>query len=549
MMIAGHSFGSSALASITNQSNAAVDPWNEFPITVLHNNIHVRDRVRPNSASIDDTQGEQKTASLTFVNPINAPVAGDLIEVRYFDYVLFSGTLDRINRTINVPLTLNLYECQATDWTQVLVRRNVNRRFTDLPIPTLVASLLDNELSDEGFTFGSTDYQTEMELVDAQNISAFDLLRDVAGVSGQILEIDTDKTIYFRATSNLPSPVALTDSVIESVSLIEDRENYRNVQTVVVTGTPSSSSEDEQELTVVEENTEQIAARAAIEGGSGRYERLDEIRHPISNAQPSLANLAQTYADLLLAINGTMRKTLSVRTRGYGWRSGQVDAATSLTSVAVVGSWFVQRVATTIEDGRRLVHELELVESSLQQRVYESWASIIGKGKAIISIATAALGTQSISFTTPGSHQWVSTVTGTITITTMGGSGGGGGATPGSPFRGGRGGNSGKTVSSVTVVSGDTLDIVVGAKGLGGAIFTDGTAGTATTVVRGSTTLSMAGGGGGGDGNSTGANGAAGGGSDGVVTTGGGKTGGAGGVNTGPTSGSNGQDGSVTIEY
>ncbi len=542
MMLGGTCLGSSALASLTPLSTSQADTFSTYPFTTLLRNVHVREAVMP-GISGEETSGEVGTVNLVFRNPEVAPAVGDPLEIRYFGAILFSGTITDIERTVDPSHALTLYTCTATDWGQVLVRRKVRRNFTDLTIPQLVSSILDNELSGEGFVYGSSDHAGSMELVDADNVSVFDVLRDVAGITGQVLFVDYDKTIRFRATSNPTAPFDVKDATVQDVALRVDRETYRNVQTVIAKGTAPEGTESI-EVQVVLENTAQIAERQAVEGGSGRYEQMDEVTHPRSNTQTVLARLADTYATVLLAVGGTPRSILKTRMKAqglYGFRAGQV-APVDVSGFGLAGTWLIQRVSWREEDGTRLLYRLELVESSLQQRAWESWASIYRAGQLIVTVPGAGLSANVASFTTPGSTQWVSPITGVITITTMGGSGGGGGDYP----YAGDGGNSGKTVSSVSVLTGDVIDLVVGARGSGGIGDTNGTSGTTTTAHRNAVLLSEATGGGGGKGRSNGgAHGTPGGGSNGVVSVGGGKTGGQGGF----PNGANGQHGSVTIEY
>lgn len=577
MIFGGPCLCASALASATPLAASTTDTASTYPITTLLRNVHVRGQVNP-GLSGEETAGEVGTITLTFPNPDLIPEVGDPVEVRFISEVLFSGTITDIERTIDPSHSLTLYTCTATDWGQVLVRRKVRRSFTDLTLPQLISSLLENELGGEGFVYGSSDNQGLMELVDADNVSVFDVLRDVAGITGQVLYVDYDKTIRFRATSNVTAPFAVADATVADVSQRVDRETYRNVQTVIAHGTPPQGT-DAIEVQVTLTNDEQIAERAAIEGGSGRYEQIDEVTHPSSNTQTIVARLAETYATVLLAVGGTPRRTLKARMKKsglYGFRAGQI-APVDLTGLGLSGTWLIQKVSWSEEDGSRLLYNLELVESSLQQRAWESWASIYRDGQLVVTVPGAGLSANIASYTTPGSYQWVSAIAGTITITTMGGSASGGGAanlyfsnpdgTIDDTALGGKGGNSGKTVSNVSVAIGDVLDITVGAKGTpGGTSVTQGTvpvnggfgvAGTASQVLRSGVVLSKADGGGrGGRGVilgdiTNGAAGTPGGGSDGIVTVGGGKTGGAGGYGShfAMVNGKAGQDGSVTIEY
>jgi hypothetical protein len=543
MMFGGTSCASSALASMTPLSASTADTASAYPVTTLLRGLHMRDVVLP-GISGDETAGEVGTVTLVFRNPDVVPEVGDPLEVRYFSEVLFAGTITQIERTIDPSHSLTLYNCTATDFSQVLVRRKVRRSFTDLSVPQLIAALLENELSGEGFLYGSSDNAGLMELVDADNVSTFDILRDVAGITGQVLYVDYDKTIRFRATSNPTAPFDVKNATVQDVSVRVDRETYRNVQTVIAKGTAPEGSEAI-EVQVIAENTEQIAERASIEGGSGRYEQMDEVTHPSSNAQTTLSRLADTYATVLLAVGGTPRKTMRVSMKEfglYGFRAGQV-ASVDLTGLGLVGMWLIQKVTWREQDGTRLVYKMELVESSLQQRAWESWASIYRAGKLVVTLPGAGLSANVASFTTPGSTQWVSPITGTITITTMGGSGGG-------CYLGhsGKGGSSGKTVSSITVVLGDVLDLTVGAKGAGGTVVSrTGFAGSSSAVLRGSVEVSWAGGGGGAP-YSTPGIGTPGGGRNGVVTVGGGKIGGSYGTSS-HYDGFPGVDGSIEIEY
>ena len=333
-------------------------------------------------------------------------------------------------------------------------------------------------------------------------------------------------------------------------------------------------------MTVEETNADQIAERQAIEGGSGRYEALETITHPLSNRLDDLEILARGYAHISLAISGTMRVTLSAKVRGYGFRAGQT-VAVDLPTFGVEGNFVFQRVSVREESATQLLHEVELTTYILQQRAYEVWSQIIQTGKIVVQGHHAfVLPHDSVVFTTPGVDTWeVPVDVSMITITITGASGGGGGGSAwwlsnnrvcthvhGSV--GGKGGNGGKTVASVNVIPGQVLDIVVGSrgalgvggyKGCGGhtPVPTAGTDATISTVHRGGISLAQAYGGKKGGVSAAfqapGPNGAHGGGIDGIVSVGGGQIGGAGGAigtsQSGGGNGANGAHGVVTIEW
>lgn len=547
MMLAGRALGCTALASDTPRSITGLDAEAARPIVLSVNGVMAA--FEHNTISLDGALGEQRTGRFVLVNPDVVPEHGATVRVTYFTQVLFAGFIRRVKAQITSARNRRAYHCDVVDWSHLLTRHTVRRNFSEVPISTIVDSLLDNELAACGLSLGSVESTLTLPLVDSRGGSAFDVLREIATATGQILVIDAERRLHFRASTLPPAPLTLTESRVLDPEVDSTLDDYRNAQTVIVTGTaPEGSNETAITVIHIETNAEQIAERAAIDGTSGRYEGVDTVTHPLSNDPAQLQLLAQSYATAKLTVSGVPKRTLTCRVRGYGFEPGQI-ATVDLPTYGVVGSWVIQQARIQEEIGVRLLYELTLTETTLLRRAYDSWLRVIERGEIVV-LLPGTIGLSEATFTTPGAHQWVSPIAGVITIVTMGGSGGGGGATPGSPFRGGRGGNSGKTISSVTVAVGDTLDMVVGTKGLGGAIFSDGTAGTATTVVRGSTTLSMAEGGGGGDGNSTGANGTPGGGSNGATTVGGGKSGGAGGTNAvGNEAGKNGEDGSVSIQY
>jgi hypothetical protein len=555
MMLGGAPLASTAPASMTPHSTAGLDPEALAPLALLYRQVQSRHLIAPGSLSIRETQGEQASAEFTMVNAVVEPVVGATVEIRYFSQVLFAGTVDRVDLTIDSAGRRVLHRCTAVDWSQRLVRRKVRRNWSQVPISTLLASLLDNELAGEGFTAGDIDVLAALTLVEGKDAPVLDVLRDVAKVTGTVLIIDVDRRIHFRQASIPVAPLSLTGDVFEMASRRVDRDAYRNVQTVIASGTPPDGSDEDSVVVIVTaENAEQIAERIAIEGGSGRYEHTQKVTHPISNTWLDVAALAHTMLQLLLSIHGVLRQTIGIRVRSYGWRAGQLATVESQAH-GITGTWQIQKVTLRDEARVRLVHDVELVPSSLQHREFSTWSALLQSG-AVTVVYGQLPGTNVVEFSTPGNHEWVvpAGIT-TITITTLGASGGGA-ASDYNRF-GGRGGSSGRTVSTVAVTPGDIIDIVIGTRGTGGPgtprlIPTNpGTAGTYSQVLRGGVELSRAEGGGGGKGCTQQANGAIGtpgGGSNGAVLVGGGQTGGAPGpVNI--SAGSVGLHGHVSIQY
>lgn len=457
---------------------ALPDAFYHRPIVVEVAGISVREQSLVNSLLITDTLGQQVSAQLTLINPLAEPLIGNTIRIFYYAQLIFAGTIDRVESRVNNTLTARLYDCTCVDWAQVLIRRKVIDTWFNLLVSDLVTDLLAGAITGEGLSMGTMDRDILLPLVDSRGGTVFDLLRDVAGVTGQTFYVDFEKRIQFRATSNDAAPLLLDLTTVEDASLVFDRETYRNVQIVNVTGTPASAAAaDALTDSKTRENAEQIAARAALEGGTGRYENSEDVVHPTSNDPAEIALLAAGYANLRLATSGAIRSTLNCRVRGWGFRAGQF-ASLNLATLSVAGTWLIQKVSVHEEDGRALVHDLELSRSSLQQRSYESWLNIVKGGK--ITVQNPATATSNIqTFTSSGTWTVPGGVT-SATFTCRGAGGGGGGywrinvSFIGHPSAcqigayGGAGGNGGRAISIVTVVAAQVYTITVGAAGTAG---------------------------------------------------------------------------------
>ena len=499
MQFAAGTCGSDSLGSIMVDPGAIVDPTSLRPILTEINGVDARYCIAMDTLTIQDTLGQPVTASFMMVNqPPNTaqapqdfivPTVGDTVRILYHSQVIFAGTMDHVTKNSTDLVTFQ-YQVDCLDWSQTLMRRKLRRNFINAPIQNILDSILDNELVNELLTIGTIDSRATMPLVDSQNAKVFDVLRDTAGATGQTFYVEFDQSIQMRSTSVSAAPLVFSEVnvLLDGMASTVDRETYRNVQTVIVTGTPQVDNQDALITVQQRTNDDQIAARIAIEGGAGIYEEIEEVTHPTSNDGVEIALLGISYARLRLASSGTPRVTVRCRVRGYGFRGGQV-ATVNLPTFGIIGTYIVQRVSIKESAGRDLFHDLELTSSSLQQRAYESWLGIVKAGKVTVQVP-GSLTNNTQSFNTPGSTTW--TVPAGVTVaefTCYGGSGGGGGGVL-AYYVAGSGGNSGKAITSMDVIEGQIFDLVIGAAGSAGtnetnAVFddgTDGTDGTASSV-------------------------------------------------------------------
>jgi len=566
-----------SLGSVMQDPGAIVDPTSLRPILTEINGVDARASIKMDSLRIQDTLGQPVTAAFIMVNPDSPPVVGDNVRIFYHSQLIFAGTMDHIDKS-SPDLSTVEYAVDCLDKTHTLIRRKVSRNFTNVPIPNVLDSLLDNELADEELSIGTIESRATLPLVDSRHGKALDILRDMGAATGQTFYLDFDGSIQMRSTLVAAAPLVLSEAnvLLEGTTSSSDRETYRNVQKVLVTGTPAVKSQDALTTTQERRNEDQIAARQAIEGGSGIYEEVEEITHPTSNDGAEIALLGISYARLRLATSGTPRTTVRCQVRGYGFRAGQV-ATVDLPTFGLTGTFAIQRVSIREKAGTLLFHDLELTTSSLQQRAYESWLGIVKGAKVTVQVP-GSLANNLQTFNTPGSTTW--TVPAGVTqieVTCYGASGGGGGGAyheytfsgthPVHAAPGGRGGDSGRATTMLDVEEGQVYDLLVGAMGIGGAsasgsgistsvTASNGTSGTLSQMSLSGVVLCQGNGGSAGTGAyaawntaTTGIDGPPGSGIGDAVSVGGGKTGGACGAGSPVSSGISGSDGLVEVRW
>jgi hypothetical protein len=431
------------------------------------------------SLSIDMDASRQGTASFVLHNIATIVRIGQPVTITFYDEVIFAGSLDRIKLRSNNTQTYKVYECECVDFSYLLMRKKINRSYANASVPTITDDVIATYLGGEGVTLGSFSNGLPLPSVSADNVSIYDLLREAAQSLGMLFYIDFNRQIHYKGATADPAPMTLDENVIEDCQVLFDREGYRNYQVVTVTGTPPEGSEA---LTVsyTATNGTQISEQASIENGNelnlgnGVYMERESVQHPTSNDSATLTKLAVATAKALLAVGGEMRETISVRTRQYGFKVGQI-ATVSVPHLGITGEWIIQRTGMRDESGRWLVTDMELSRTSLRQLKHQLWLDIARKGSITVVPPTAAV-TQSQTFSTPGSTTFTVPAGVTLVQVTCIAAGGGGGGPAKSLFGGrnpkyslgGTGGRGGKVVSVIDVVAGQVLTITVPSGGAGG---------------------------------------------------------------------------------
>lgn len=527
-----------------------------------------------NTLSLSAELGRQGSASFTLVNVSVLPLVGQEVRIYFYDTVLFGGSIDRITSETNNTESFKTYQIECVDYSYLLFRIKVRQRWTNVQWTTIASQYIFSAGLTYGESSGSVGAGT-LPIVDSDNGNVHDILSEAAAALGRVFFVDSNKSVNFVSAALPSAPEPLTDLIVEEARIEDDRETYRNRQTIVVTGTPPDQNTQPVTITYTRQNDAQIAERAAIEGGDGVYNDIESITHPTSNSPTELNKLGVAYAKIRLGIQGSIRQHVSVRTRAAGFKAGQT-AELSIPQLGLTGQWTIQKSSMREEDGMFGIYTLELSRSNLLRRAQELWLEMVRRGKIIALPPTTEVLTQSETITTTGVNLWtVPAGVVQVQVSCYGAGGGGGGAAKltsvaGYYANGGNGGAGGLAVSVVSVTPGESLVLVVGIGGAPGSTATNsslaspivGTAGTNggyTAFRRNASDLVSATGGLHGTGASisgirsvkvvAGYNGGTGGGLGEINTYGGGSPGGAGGVGASASSPGAGVGGKIVLEY
>jgi hypothetical protein len=486
MSFGGTPFAESTLAGALLEVDEVVAPGPEPPIggsagvPLVFDPFTVEisgESVKPlvGSLSIDIELGRQGTASFTMVRLSSIPRIGEPVRIKFYEQILFVGAIDSLRMTSNNTESYKEFAIECTDNSYLLFRRIVKRSFTNASLSSIAQSLLTQELGGDGITLGTIDNFPVIPLVDADRVSAFDMLNDAAVSVGALFYIDNDKRLNFLGASIENAPMTIDENIAQETEVSFDRETYRNQQTVIVTGTPATTGTAANTVTYKTTNNDQYLQQSAIEGTSGLYGDIESITHPTSNSPTDLTKLGVAFAKIMLSVRGSIRETLRVKTQQYGFRVGQI-AIVSIPQLHREGNWIIQSISQSDIMGRYLSTTMRLSPGSLQRRAQELWLDVVRKGKTVI-LPPTIITTSTQVFSTPGTHSFTVPAGATVVQFTCkgGGGGGGGGAIHTYPnyllhyARGGDGGNGGQTITVVDAVPGEVFTLVVPAGGTAGA--------------------------------------------------------------------------------
>lgn len=230
-------------------------------------------RLAPNGVNVREQLNGRMTAQLTFIEPRPSawrPVVGAPIIVFIGSTRRFAGTIDELDEALVTQRDNSVSQIRVTcvDWNQIPQRFAItSRSYSALTAGAIVSDLLavflaDDDILNTGVVAGPT-----LTTYDIKDKTVADVLTDLSEISSHIWSISPFKIMAFMPTQLSTAPFSLTASnaTLRTVTMRRSRDQYRNVQTVRGEGA----------VLATVTNAAQITARQAIEGGSGRYERID----------------------------------------------------------------------------------------------------------------------------------------------------------------------------------------------------------------------------------------------------------------------------------
>ena len=281
-------------------------------------------KVQP--ASYNDTLNGRGTGSIVFNVPFDQlatfrPVDGQTILI---EEDLGGGPVARFGGFLVEPQANELpdeeyviFSCGMQDNNAIADRRTINATFDEIAFEDIVDAIVSNA-SNDGLT-GESITQTGVVAgaaisLDFPTIFVVEAFNDLAvAMGGWWWNIGHDNDLSFAPRTAVPAPGDLTGANTrkKTVKVRSVKEKYRNVQIVF-------GGKDDFTITAMFEDTTEIAARAALEGGtSGRYEHIEERQDILDSV------LVEELAEDLVTRFGLVTLMFECVTRDPGYASGQ----------------------------------------------------------------------------------------------------------------------------------------------------------------------------------------------------------------------------------
>ena len=271
----------------------------------------------PTSTNWEDPLNGRGTGSITFVVPLSAGVRfsdGQEIVILEDGTPRFGGQLmepEETERGDNDQNAVLFFNCQIADNNILADQRIVSEEWVDTEFSLIVSGVVTNWMYDEGISLAGVQTGAAFS-IEAGNVLARDVFDTLADKSKRGWRFDESKVLHFKDRDQDAAPFGMNGSTMlrGSVTVRPDRQTYRNWQ-LVEAGT------DEFPILVVSGNADEIAARAALTGTSGRVEHLAQ------NLEITNSTIAREWTGELLDKYDAIGAVVVGKTRLPGFHAGQ----------------------------------------------------------------------------------------------------------------------------------------------------------------------------------------------------------------------------------
>jgi hypothetical protein len=269
------------------------------------------------------TNGRGKASAIVFDVPVGdafRPVDGQVIVILEDAVVRYRGILlepeeeelgDRDqNRFVR-------FDAAASDYNLIADRRIVAAEYEATAFEDIVDDIVTTYLTGEGITQTGVEAGETIDKLVLNYVTVTEAFNQLSEITGKAWFIDEDKDLNFADLTSVPAPADLDGAIAlrDTVKIRPDRQKYRNRQTILA-GTEMFP------IVATAEDAAEIAARAALEGTSGIYERVTEAGADITSG-----DVALEYGGDLIARFSEVPKIIELDTRTAGFRAGQSATA------------------------------------------------------------------------------------------------------------------------------------------------------------------------------------------------------------------------------
>jgi hypothetical protein len=298
--------------------------------------------------------------SFTLISPYASynPAIGAEVVARLDGEIVFGGVIKerRIQRLNKNGIIYSSIHVACQGYNHIPKRRTIQFRPDNVSAGHAVKYMLENVLQSEGITEGIIEDGIALFGYDAELKSVRDVLDDLAESCGFKWYIADDKRLFFLRSDTIPdAPFQLLEEGgpfldFFDVEVTDTLEGYRNKQFVRAG-----------DRIIVMQNDSEIAARSAVEGGTGVYGEVEEN----INVQERLD--AERLADELLFRYGShIPATLSFSTNTLGFDAGQ-RLYVELPSYGASGSYLIEQVDFTDAGGGHLQFSVYAVKKNFEK--------------------------------------------------------------------------------------------------------------------------------------------------------------------------------------